>query len=129
MPTDGFLFDLSAAQWRNSISDETSLIEALAVRLEQALPKITTVTRSVSLFAKNKPLRSISVRFDDAEYMVTNDKHGIRAEKGKIVRDIRLKTEQLSFPEWLNELSAALQTYAEQHAETRESLEQFLLGD
>ncbi|RIV24703.1 hypothetical protein D2Q93_06370 [Alicyclobacillaceae bacterium I2511] len=129
MPTDGFLFDLSAAQWREGITDEIALIEALAVRLEQALPNITIVHRSLPLFSKNKRVQSVSVKFEDAEYTVSQGKNGVHAEKGKLVRNVRLKTEQFSLSEWLDELSTALQAYAEQRAEARESLEKFLLGD
>lgn len=129
MTTDGFSFDLSAAEWRKGITDEKILLEALAVRLEQALPSLTTVNRSFSLFSSRKPVRSIAVRFDDAEYSLTNEPTGIHAQLGKVVRGIRLKTENLPFPQWLERLSKDLESYAAGNSEARDTLERFLLGD
>ncbi|MCF8564244.1 hypothetical protein LLE49_05745 [Alicyclobacillus tolerans] len=129
MASDGFLFDLSAALWRKSITDEKALLEALAVRLEQALPTMTTVERRMTLFSKNKPVRSVTVKFEGAEYRVALEGSGILAEKGKIVRNIRLKTEHLTLSQWLTELSSDLESYAQEHESTRQTLERFLLGD
>lgn len=131
MTTDDFTFDLSAAQWRKSIADERAFVEALAVRLEQALPGMVTVTRHFAFFAKDKRVQSIVVRLGDAEYELLQEKGhgGIRTQKGKVVRGVRLKTDELPFSGWLSELSAEIQRYSEEHQDTRETLEHFLLGD
>lgn len=129
MSIDGFSFDLSAAEWRKGITDEKILIQALAVRLEQALPHVTIVNRSFSLFSSQKPVKSIVVRLDEAEYALRNEASGIQAQLGKVVRGIRLKSEDLSLPEWLNRLSTDLELYATRHGEAREKLERFLLGE
>lgn len=129
MSIDGFSFDLSAAEWRKGITDEKILIQALAVRLEQALPHVTIVNRSFSLFSSQKPVKSIVIRLDEAEYALRNEASGIQAQLGKVVRGIRLKSEDLSLPEWLNRLSTDLELYATRHGEAREKLERFLLGE
>lgn len=129
MSIDGFSFDLSAAEWRKGITDEKILIQALAVRLEQALPHLTTVNRSFSLFSSQKPVRSITVRLEDTEYVLRNETSGIQAQLGKVVRGIRLKSEDVSLQEWLNRLSVDLEAYATRHTEARTTLERFLLGE
>ncbi|WP_054968260.1 hypothetical protein [Alicyclobacillus ferrooxydans] len=131
MATDEFTFDLSAAQWRKSIADERAFVEALAVRLEQALPGMVTVTRHFAFFSKDKRVESVVVRLGDAEYELLQEKNhaGIRTRKGKVVRGVRLKSDELPFTEWLRELSAEIQRYSEEHQDTRETLERFLLGD
>lgn len=129
MSTDGFSFDLSAAEWRKGITDEKVLIEALAVRLEQALPGLATISRNFSLFSSRKPVRSITVRLLDNEYSLLNESAGIQTQVGKVVRGIRLKTDLVTLPEWLDRLSTALELYALEHAEARDTLERFLLGN
>ncbi len=64
-------FDLAAAEWRRQSVDEKAYIEALAVRLQKALPNLVTIDRYFSLFSKNPPIRCITVRFDEAEYQLT----------------------------------------------------------
>ncbi len=129
MPVDGFSFDLSAAEWRKSATDEKTLAEALSVRLEQALPSKVIVERSHPLFSKQTPLKKITVNFEDEQFQLTYDnREGIRTTKAKVVRGIVLKTTLLSFTEWLDKLSSTLQTLAQQHEETREALQRFLLS-
>jgi hypothetical protein len=129
--TDDLPFDLSAAQWRRSITDERAFVEALAVRLVQALPSLVTVTRHFSFLAKDKRVKSIVVRLGDAEYELEQmkDGGGLQTKKGKIVRDVRLRSEVLSFTDWLAQLSQDIARYSEEHEETRQTLERFLLGD
>jgi len=129
LPVDGFSFDLSAAEWRRGATDERALAEALAVRLEQALPGKTIVKRSHSIFSKQTPLRRIAVNFDEEQFQLTHDKrNGIRTTKASMGRGIILKTTPLEFEEWLAELSTAIQLFAEAHEETRASLQRFLLS-
>lgn len=129
LPVDGFSFDLSAAEWRRGATDEKALAEALAVRLERALPGIVEVERHRSLFSKETPLRRLTVQFDDEQFQLTHDKRqGIRTAKAKMGRGIVLKTVSLGFGQWLSELSEALQLYAQQHEELREVLQQFLFS-
>ena len=73
-----------------------AFIEALAVRLEQALPDLVEVTRSHSLFSKISPVKTIRVRFDTVEYCLQNQ-HGFSTEKAKVVRGIVLKTDAVAF--------------------------------
>ncbi|QQE79008.1 hypothetical protein [Alicyclobacillus sp. SO9] len=130
MPTDGFSFDLSAAQWRRSVQDEHTFVEALAVRLEQALPELVTVTRHFTLFSKDRRVHTISVRLGNADYELVQEKgRGIQTKKGKVVRGVRLKSDEIPFSEWLAELSKDLEAHAQMHEETRETMEHFLLGE
>lgn len=124
-----FSFDLSAAEWRRSLTDEAAFIKALAVRLEQALPGKTRVERTRPLFSKEAWVSSIEVAFDAAVYRLTFDKrHGVTAEKAKVVRGIRLKTDPMTFEEWLQALSAELCNLAARHQDAREAMERFLFS-
>lgn len=131
MATDDFAFDLSAAQWRKSLTDERAFVEALAVRLLQALPSLVTVTRHFAFLAKEKRVKSIIVRLGDSEYELEQmrDGGGLQTSKGKVVRGVRLRSEVLSFADWLAQLSEDITRYSEEHEEARQTLERFLLGD
>lgn len=126
---DGFSFDLSAAEWRHSLTDEKAYVKALATRLAQALPDKATVEYEHHLFSKEETVQRIEVAFDDTLYRLLFDKkHGIATERAKVVRGICLKTDPIPFAEWLSALSEELQAYAERHDEARASLERFLFS-
>lgn len=126
---EGFAFDLAAADWRRSLTDEKSFVEALATRLSQALPEKTRVERERHLFSKEEVVRSIAVAFDRNEYMLHFEKrHGVRTERAVVVRGIRLKTEPLEFSQWLSALSTEITEYANSHMHLRSVLEQFLMS-
>lgn len=126
---DEFSFDLSAAEWRRGATDEKALAEALAVRLEQALPGIAQVERQRSFFSKESPLRRIAVTFEDEQFQLTYDKReGVRTAKARLGRGIVLKTTPVAFSEWLQDLSGALRQYASAHEDTRDAMQRFLFS-
>lgn len=126
---DGFSFDLSAAEWRRGIADEKAFVEALATRFEQALPEKTTVRREHSLFSKTQRVERIEITFATTEYILEfAPKRGITTTRAKVVRGIRLKTEEIPFAAWLDELSGTIREFAEENEELRNHLERFLLS-
>lgn len=126
---DGLNFDLSAAAWRKSLTDEKAFVEALATRLSAALPDKTEVVRERKLFSKVECVRKIRVVFERTEYALDFDeRHGIKTERATVVRGIRLKTDVVSFTEWLKALSAEITEFAESHVHVRAALEQFLMS-
>lgn len=126
---EGFSFDLSAASWRRGITDEKAYVEALATRLEQALPDKTVVEREHHLFSSEQMVRTIEVMFDTTMYRLRFDKrHGVSTERAKVVRGISLKTDAVSFDAWLSGLSEELSALAEQHDAARTAMERFLFS-
>lgn len=122
-------FDLSAAAWRHAVGDEKAYVHALAVRLEQALPNLTRIERQRSWFSKEDTIRSIEVTFDEVVFRLGFDKRtGIHAEKSKVVRGIRLKTDLVDFSTWIDDLSRELSEYAALHQQARDVMERFLLS-
>jgi hypothetical protein len=122
-------FDLSAAIWRKGLTDEKAFIAALAERLSQALPVKVRVEKKKKLFSKESYVSLIEVAFEDAHFIVNfHPQHGVTAEKAKVVRDIRLKTDRIDFDDWLSALSSEIELYAQKHSDIRSSLERFLLN-
>lgn len=126
---DELTFDLSAASWRRSMADEKAFVQALAVRLEQALPGMARVERKHHWFSKEETVEWVEVVFESVVFRLDYDqRHGVTTEKSKVVRGIRLKTEALSFEDWLTALSEELRDYAVLHTNARDALERFLFS-
>ncbi len=128
MDTNSEQFDLSTASYRRSAKDQTSYIEALAIRLEESLPDLVQVMRKNSLFSKKKPVTAIEVSIDPKLYKLNIVKgNKFDSQIGSVVRGICLKTKTVSFTEWLNSLLKDIEKYATIHACDINSLQEFLV--
>ncbi len=120
--------ELFAASLRADNTDIKAFLEALAVKLEGALPNSTTVMRQSGLFSREHPVKEVAVSLGDYQYRIGRERQGpLVAVRAKIVRGIVLKTEQLPVDEWIEDLSEALAQVAGQSAQARAALERFLL--
>lgn len=120
--------EMFAASLRADNTDVKAFLEALAVKLEGALPGLTTITRQGGVFAREHPVKEISVSLGEYQYRIGRDRQGpLVAQRAKIVRGIVLKTEQLAVDQWIDELSQALVRLAGESTQTRTALERFLL--
>ena len=120
--------EMFAASLRADNTDVKAFLEALAVKLEGALPGLTTITRQGGMFAREHPVKEISVSLGEHQYRIGRDRQGpLVAQRAKIVRGIVLKTEQLAVDQWIDDLSEALVQVAGQSTQARAALERFLL--
>ncbi len=121
--------DLFAASLRADMTDLKAFMEALATKLEGALPMQTTLTRQNSLFSREHPVKEIAVTFGDFQYRLTRERQGspLIAQRAKVVRGIVLKTEQIPVEQWIDELAQLLAQEAERSMQARMALERFLL--
>jgi hypothetical protein len=83
-------------------------VEALAVKLEGALPDRTTVDRAGGGFRSRKHVRGIAVRLGDGEYALALEDASVACRRRVVVRGIALKNEDLTLDEWIDAISAAL---------------------
>src|SRR3954452_7457693 len=122
-------FDLVAASLRADAADARGLAEALAVRLESALPSQTRVQRrSRKLLSREKVVRAIEVEAGENRYSLRVDHHGgIDTTRAKAVRGIVLKNEPLALEEWLESLARDIADQARASAQGREALERLLM--
>ena len=120
--------EMFAASLRADNTDVKAFLEALAVKLEGALPGLTTVTRQGGMFAREHPVREISVPLGEYQYRIGRERQGpLVAQRAKIVRGIVLKTEQITVDQWIDDLSEALVQVSGQSTQARTALERFLL--
>lgn len=124
-PDPGLDIELVTASLRADASDLGAFVEALAVKLEQALPNGVRVDRRGGLFGAKK-VRQISVDAGDTRLRLDRDGAAVDTSRARLSGGIVLKTERIEIDEWLRELGRALAEQARRSAVTREALERML---
>lgn len=120
-------FELLASSLRADAGDLKAFVEALATKLQGALPAQTTVERkSAGLFSKEKRVHRLCVVMGDNRYELTHDGGRVEATRGKEVRGIVLKTERLPLDRWIDDLSRQLTEEAQQSEQARLALQRLL---
>jgi hypothetical protein len=102
----GFALDLAAAEVRADRADTHALIEALAVRLEEALPRLAVVKRRrIGGFrSKQTEVERIDVALDEQRFELAQAGGGFACTRHTVVRGITLKREELPLAEWIRAL-------------------------
>jgi len=119
---------LSACLTRDE-QDTGDLLEFLAKKLELTLPGRVRVHRKGGLFARAHPVEEIALQLGDQHFTLRRGSEGAaEARIRKVVRGVVLKTEDVSVPEWTEQLATELAGLAQSSAETREALHKFVLG-
>ena len=120
--------DLLAASLRADASDTAAFLDALAARLEGALPGQVEVQRKGGLFGGGKRVRRIAVRLGDSHYEIEGEHGALVARRRNVVRGIALKSEELGVDAWIDGLSADLLALAQRSEQGRLALERLLTG-
>lgn len=120
--------DMLAASLRADATDLKAFMEALANKLEGALPASTVVTRQNKLFSREHPVKEVVVTLGDYQYRILYEPpKPLLTLRAKAVRGIVLKTEQLRMDQWIDALAGDLAQEATQSAQAHAALERFLL--
>ena len=99
--------ELVTASLRADASDLGAFVEALAVKLEEALPNGVRVDRRGGLFGAKK-VRQITVDAGDTRLRLDRDGAKVTTSRARLSGGIVLKTEQVDTDAWLQELGRAL---------------------
>jgi hypothetical protein len=102
----GSQLDLAASELRADLSDTHAMIEALAVRLEEALPRLATVKRHrIGGFrSKETEVERIDISLDEQRFELEQTGGGFRCTVHTVVRGITLKREELALTDWVRAL-------------------------
>ncbi len=120
-------FDLHAAWIRRAQSDLHTFLEALAARLEGALPGRVQVERKRDGFLTGpKHVAAIAVQTDGSRYLLDAHGHDIRTSRQHEVRGVVLKTETLPLDRWLQDLEEELRRLSGTLEGARGILQDFL---
>ncbi|MBV9849911.1 MAG: hypothetical protein JO250_09585 [Armatimonadetes bacterium] len=120
---------VSAALANSYAQDARGFLPLLAGFLQAALPAETAVERKGGLFQKTKPIHKITVSLGENVYALEDMGHGaLTAQRAKIVRGIRLKTDTLPVEDWLAELSDEITHRARRSEKAFFALKELLRG-
>jgi hypothetical protein len=119
-------FDMVAAGLRADAADLDAFVEALAVKLEGALPGRVAIARQGGLFSRSKRVREISVDMGDCRYNLVSNGGHIETTRRNEVRGIAIKSERLELDDWIAGLSRELEASARESADGRQALERLL---
>jgi hypothetical protein len=98
-------FDLNAAWIRKAGADHAAFLEGLGTRLHEALPdRVTIDWRREGLFSTNRRVARLSVAFDSETLSLERSGNTIVAQRAKVVRGVRIHSEQVSVAVWLADL-------------------------
>jgi hypothetical protein len=120
-------FDLDAAVLRRSQTDLQAFMEALAVRLEGALPgRVKVERRRDGLFAKTSHVHEIAFEGDKAVYRLAFGKSGFTASRAKLVRGVVISSATVDPSQWLGEVRQEVAALAERASAAGDTLNNFL---
>ncbi len=120
-------FDLHAAWIRRAQTDLRAFLEALATRLEGALPGHVEVERKRDgLFTASRHVTAITVRTDGGRYILEAQGPDIHTARQHEVRGVVLKSETLPLDQWLTALEEELTRLAGTLQGARGVLQDFL---
>ena len=120
-------FDLQAAWLRRFRSDAESNLNALALRLKEALPDQVTVHESRSFFRAAKTT-GVTVELGDHRYHLEIAGGHLKASVAMVVRGITLSTKPIDPAEWFAHLAAETRAATEQAKALSQSLSSFMAG-
>jgi hypothetical protein len=124
---DDLEFDLDAAGLRADGAELLVGVEVLARKLEDALPRETTVRRrNKRLFGGGKVVESVEVRLGTTRYRLDVDRERIGCERSQEVRGVVIKREPLELADWVGALTAELSEQAADSAEARSALQRLV---
>lgn len=124
----GLALDLAAAELRADRVDTHALIEALAARLEESLPRLAVVKRRRvgGLLSKQSEVERIDVALEDQRFELEQARGGLHCTRHTVVRGITLKRQELPLTQWTAELVGEVTHAAAISEQARIALEELL---
>lgn len=120
-------FAFAAGDLRRSQVEVRTYVEALARKLEQALPDRTDVERRRDgLFGKTQQVAKLTFRGDKGVYELALGKAQVVTRKAKVVRGISISSSELPPPQWLAELGTEVRELAQRTGAASDALLDFL---
>jgi hypothetical protein len=118
--------DLVTASLRADTSDLRAFVEALAVKLEDAVPGAVTVERRRDGMFGPKQVRRIAVDASGQRLELRADGASVQTRCARLSGGIVLKNEDMTTDVWLRTLGELLAEQARRSLTTRQALERLL---
>ena len=125
---EGLGFEVLAASLRADTTDTRAFLEALATKLEGALPSQTRCERARDgLFKSSTHVERIAVDLAGSRYILSAGKRGgLETARAKIVGGVVIKNEQLPMDAWIEALARDLSAHAQSSASARAALQRLV---
>jgi hypothetical protein len=122
-------FDLSMAvsQLASNSTDLRIMLKLLVAQLSDALGGRITVERA-GRFRKSDEIKSVRISLGDDTLEAAVDGGTVRCTIGHSSGGIRIRSEQVGMDAWLTRLLSTLQAEAAQSEQTRQALENIMIG-
>jgi len=124
----GLDIDLLAASLRADFGDLGAFVEALAVKLEDAVPGAVSVDRRRDGMFGPKRVRRIALDAGGQRLELRTDGAAIQTTCSRLSGGIVIKRDELDADAWLRALGEALAIQAQSSNATRQALERLLNG-
>jgi hypothetical protein len=124
----GLDIDLLAASLRADSGDLGTFVEAMATKLEEAVPGAVTVDRRRDGMFGPKRVRRIVLDAGGQRLELRTDGAAVQTTSSRLSGGIVLKREELDTDAWLRVLGESLALQAQSSKSTRQALERLLNG-
>jgi len=122
-------FDLSAAWLRRASGDMKAFMQALAVRLEDALPERVEVERKRDgFFSRESHAVRIAVAFDTSLYTLILEHGRLTARRAKIVHGVSLSSDDIAVPDWFAGLNREVGVVGREAGDAHSVIHDFLMS-
>ena len=123
-------FDLSmaVAQLASNSTDLRIMLKLLVSQLADVLGDRIVVDRAGGRFRKSDDIKSVRVTLGDDTLEAIVEGATVRCTIGHASGGIRIRSEQVGMDEWLTRLLATLQSEAAHSEQTRQALENIVIG-
>lgn len=122
-------FDLLASSLRADLGDVATFVEALAAKLQEAVPAAVRIQRGRQGFRGPKLVRVIEFDAGGERLELRREGTGVQTLRAKISGGIVIKSEALEIDRWIQALTEALTAEAGRNEKTRLALERLLLAE
>lgn len=122
-------FDLNAAWLRRANGDMKAFMQALAVRMEDALPGRVEVERKRDgFFSRESHAVRIAVAFDSSLYALELQQGRLVARRSKIVHGVSLSSDDIAVPDWFAALNREIGVVGQQAGDAQTVIHDFLMS-
>ena len=122
-------FDLNAAWLRRANGDMKAFMQALAVRLEDALPGRVEVERKRDgFFSRESHAVRIAVAFDSSLYTLVLEHGRLCARRAKIIHGVSLSSDEIAVPDWFAALNREVGIIGQEAGDAHTVIHDFLMS-
>lgn len=118
--------DVAAELARQYAEHQHEFLDYLAALTLAAVPKHVEVTRQRPLLGLERPVTALRLELGDYRFTLETRRGTLVAKRVTLRRGIVHRTDELPMDAWIEEVGAALEGYAQRHAEAAASISRFL---